>query len=72
MIKVNAENCVGCRACELACSYHHKRCFNPKYSSIRINFTDNYDTSITILNTCDCTKKPLCVQLCPTHAIELI
>jgi len=48
--------------------------FNPKYSSIKVNFKDNYDIDVTILNTCDYEGKedPLCVRLCPTNAIKLI
>ncbi len=72
MITVNLKKCVGCRTCELACSYYHKGCFNPKYSSIRVHFADNYDIGMDILNTCDCKRDPLCVKLCPTNAIKLI
>lgn len=75
MIKIDVNKCVGCCTCEIVCSYHHKQCFNPKYSSIKINFKDNYDIEVTILNTCDYKDKeedPLCVRLCPTDAIKLI
>lgn len=74
MIKIDINKCVGCRTCEIACSYHHKGYFNPKYSSIRINFKDNYDIDFAILNTCDFNSKrdPLCIKLCPTNAIKLI
>jgi len=74
MIKVDINKCVGCSTCEMVCSYHHKRCFNPIFSSIKVNFEDNYDINVNILDTCDCEDKeePLCVRLCPTNAIKLI
>jgi len=74
MIKVNLKKCVGCCTCEVVCSYHHKKCFNPTFSSIRVNFKDNYDISIAILDTCDHNGKkiPLCVKFCPVKAIEII
>lgn len=28
--------CGGCRTCELACSFHNKKEFNPNYSSIKV------------------------------------
>lgn len=30
------KKCAGCRACELACSYHHRQLFSPSIASIRI------------------------------------
>ena len=74
MVEVIVDKCVGCCTCEIACSYHHKQCFNTKFSSIRINFKDNFDIDITILDTCDYEGKedPLCVRLCPSNAIKLI
>lgn len=73
MIKVDISKCVGCCTCELVCSYHHKQCYNPIFSSIRINFKDNYDIDITISDTCDFRgkEKPLCVKFCPVNAISL-
>jgi Fe-S-cluster-containing hydrogenase component 2 len=31
-----AKYCTGCRACELACSFHHKKVFKPSIASIEI------------------------------------
>lgn len=28
--------CTGCRSCELACSYHHRKIFSPSISSISV------------------------------------
>ena len=30
------EKCVGCRTCEIACSYHHKKIFCRRISSIEV------------------------------------
>ena len=30
------ENCTGCRACELACSYHHTKVFSRQRGSITV------------------------------------
>lgn len=35
-------DCGGCRTCELACSFHHKKVFNPVYSSIKIQDKNDF------------------------------
>jgi len=74
MIKINIDKCIGCHTCEVICSYYHKGYYNPKFSNIRVNFKDNYDIGITILDTCNYNGKedPLCVELCPVNAIKLV
>lgn len=29
-------SCGGCRTCELACSFHHRKVFNPALSSLKV------------------------------------
>lgn len=36
-LEVNSEKCTGCRACELACSYHHGKIFNPRLASLHVH-----------------------------------
>lgn len=62
--------CQGCRACELACSFHHSghKLFNPAISSTKVS-RDNDDGKITISvdSTCDyCAgeEQALCVKYC--------
>jgi Fe-S-cluster-containing dehydrogenase component len=39
---IEKEKCTGCRSCELACSYHHSRLFNPRKASIFIEKIEKY------------------------------
>lgn len=69
-----AEACYGCRACELACSFHHERVFSPELSSIRVS--NNYlagEIQLSIDSTCDLCKgeaQPLCMEYCLYGALK--
>lgn len=69
---IDKEKCVGCRICELACSFYNKSFFCPDNSQIRVFFTNSGDLEIDILQECSCfgEKEPLCVEFCPTKAID--
>lgn len=71
---IDKEKCVGCRACELACSFYHVKEFCPENSNIRIFFTDDGDVEIDISGNCNCSGKdePLCVKFCPTQALTYL
>ncbi|WP_455368775.1 4Fe-4S binding protein [[Eubacterium] cellulosolvens] len=73
-IIIDPEKCTVCRSCELACSYHFKKEFNPKKSQIRILF----DTKSAVLrinqkegcDLCKNEKSPLCVKYCVRGALQ--
>ena len=73
-LTIDKKKCVGCRACELACSFYRTKEFCPENSNIRIYFTDEGNLDINILKNCQCSnkEKPLCVEFCPTKAIECL
>ena len=67
-IVIDANVCYGCRACELACSFHHGRLFSPELSSIKV-FRDNQtgEISWSVDSSCDLCKgeaQPLCMEYC--------
>ena len=60
------KTCVGCRTCELACSFYHEKTFNPEKSRIRIFRTE---PAISYPVVCgQCPEAP-CINACPAHAI---
>ena len=72
-VTFETSGCTGCRTCEIACSYHHKKVFSPSISSIEI--TDRplaFAVSFYIANAnshlaCDRCKgedEPLCLKYC--------
>jgi len=73
-IVIEKEKCVGCRACELACSFHRTKEFCPESSSIRIFFTNDGDLEIDISSECNCSDKNNlpCVEFCPTQALKYL
>lgn len=72
VLVVDKEKCVGCRTCELACSFYNKSFFCPDNSQIRVFFTEDGDLEIDVPYECNCSGKdePLCAEFCPTHAIK--
>lgn len=61
------KTCVGCRTCELACSYYHEKKFNPSKSRIRIT---HEEAAVSRPIVCaQCTEAP-CVRACPEEAIR--
>lgn len=52
-----AENCIGCRACQIACPF--EAC--------------NYDPLLDVVVNCDhCGGSPECVKICPTGALQYL
>jgi carbon-monoxide dehydrogenase iron sulfur subunit len=73
-IIIKPEKCTVCRSCELACSYHFKKEFNPKISKIKIIFDPkSADLKITKEDGCDLCKdekSPVCVRYCVAGALK--
>lgn len=74
--KLSSDKCTGCRACELVCSFHHTKTFDPTKSSIKVerDFLTGA-INITLDSTCDeCAAEgePLCVKFCAPGALGAI
>jgi anaerobic carbon-monoxide dehydrogenase iron sulfur subunit len=71
-IAVDVDLCVGCRLCELACSFARHGRFNPYESAVRVNFEDDGTLGIAVGSECAACRRQLCAALCPTGAIEVL
>jgi carbon-monoxide dehydrogenase iron sulfur subunit len=65
-IEAYAEQCTGCRLCELACSMQKIREFNPKLARIRVHHEEGGLCTPVVCTQCE---EEWCVQACPTEAI---
>lgn len=67
--------CTACRACELACHYHHSGRFGTSRASVRIDYDpDLSEVAIAFEDTCDqCVgeAEPLCAHFCVPGAIRV-
>ena len=82
-IIIDEEKCIGCRACEIACSYHHRKVFDPEISSIEIHQLGKEISISAVIHkevgtgnhlACDRCKtepEPLCCKYCDWDAVKV-
>lgn len=68
VLAINAENCTGCRMCELACSSSKEGEFIPDRSRIRVidNRLDGWSRPAVCLQC----EEPMCMAICEANAIS--
>ncbi len=66
---VISDKCNGCRICELRCSFSHYQIFGPSYARIRVEIDD--ENGLFSPHLCRSCKKPVCVNVCPEHALSV-
>jgi len=67
-LAVIAEQCSGCRLCELVCSIRHFGVNNPKKSAVRVLVTYPHPV-VRMPVVCSQCKKPVCADACPVGAL---
>lgn len=68
ILLVYPEKCTGCRVCEIICSFHHYKEFNPLKSRIRIIKDERRGLDVPII-CMNCIDAP-CINICPANAIK--
>ncbi len=66
-IRVEASKCIGCKTCELACSFKHTGTFAPALSRIHNEVFLEEGAFVTV--TCQQCDDPWCMKACPSNAI---
>jgi len=63
----NPRTCIGCRACEIACSFAHYQENNPARALLRIVKYEEHSLDIPVV--CHHCDKAPCLEACPVSAI---
>jgi Fe-S-cluster-containing hydrogenase component 2 len=69
VLHIYPEKCVGCKLCELACSFGHFEAFDPSISFIKnAGFYDEPFFFVSV--TCFQCEEPYCTEICPAKALK--
>ncbi len=63
----NESKCVGCRACELACSFYHYKENNPSRALLKVVTIEDKFKDVPVI--CRHCKRAPCLEACPVGAI---
>lgn len=81
-LDISPDRCTGCRACEIACAFHHNRSFSRRSSSVQINryersgkfeiiIHESDEDGYLACDSCEGEEEPVCVKFCLPEAITL-
>jgi len=65
---IKPEKCVGCRTCELMCSFEHNEQFNPQLSAVTVIAYDEAAVAVPVM--CLQCEEACCLKVCPVNAIS--
>lgn len=68
ILMISPEKCIGCRSCELVCSFNKNQEFNPKHSAVSVLSYDEAAVSVPMM--CMQCEEPSCMKVCPVNAIS--
>ena len=66
---IKPDKCVGCRTCELVCSFGHTEKTNPSLSAVNVVNYEEAVVSVPVM--CLQCDDATCVKVCPVSAISL-
>ncbi|WP_372994459.1 4Fe-4S dicluster domain-containing protein [Lutispora sp.] len=67
VLMISPEKCIGCRTCELICSFNRMEEFNPKQAAVSVFAYDEAAIAVPIM--CMQCEDPSCMKVCPVGAI---
>ena len=65
---IKPEKCIGCRTCEIVCSFGHYGEFNPKKANVSVMEYEKAAVAIPVM--CLQCEDACCEKVCPVHAIS--
>lgn len=68
ILMISPEKCLGCRSCELACSFNRTKDFNPRQAAVSVITYEEAGISVPVM--CMQCEDPACMKVCPVGAIS--
>lgn len=62
-LMIKPEKCIGCRTCELVCSFGHDQAFNPRNANVTVMAYEEAAINIPVM--CLQCEDPCCLEVCP-------
>jgi Fe-S-cluster-containing dehydrogenase component len=73
ILLIDFEKCIGCRRCELICSYNKEGLFSETKSRIHVFSWPDTGECIPKTAKCDlCMGDPMCVKWCPRGVLRFV
>jgi Fe-S-cluster-containing hydrogenase component 2 len=66
-LMIKPEKCIGCRTCEIICSWNRGKNFNPRNSAVSV--IDYEDAVISVPVMCLQCEEACCLKVCPVQAM---
>jgi Fe-S-cluster-containing hydrogenase component 2 len=67
ILMINPEKCIGCRTCEVICSFKKTGEFNPQNAAVSVLSYDEAAVSVPMM--CMQCEEPSCMKVCPAGAV---
>jgi len=67
ILMIAPEKCIGCRTCEIICSFNRTEEFNPQSAAVSVTSYDEAAVSVPMM--CMQCEDPSCMKVCPVGAI---
>lgn len=67
-LMIKPEKCIGCRTCEIICSYNRDKAFNPRQSAVSVLAYDEAAIAVPVM--CLQCEDACCVKVCPVQAMH--
>jgi anaerobic carbon-monoxide dehydrogenase iron sulfur subunit len=68
ILMISPDKCIGCRTCEIICSFNKTQEFNPKNAAVSVISYDEAAVSVPMM--CMQCEEPSCMKVCPVGAIS--
>lgn len=68
ILTISPDKCMGCRTCEIICSFQHTEEFNPHNSAVSVIAYE--EAAVTVPLMCMHCEDAACMKVCPVKAIS--